>query len=191
MDDSAPEHHGPEEVHRALADLLESEGSVRLMAIARLHARKCRLDADDLFHEACVLSMCGDRRWPRDVPMLTFLAGVMRSIAHGWRKKARRMADKPPDEALIGDDYPTPADMLEEADLLKKALRRFEDDPEVHMLLQALIDGWGKSDLLSLFDEDEIAYATARRRLRRKLNKLSQQEDLHDQNAARENVETR
>src|SRR5215469_12166954 len=64
------------DVGAALAALSE-EDLLRLRAIARLRARS---SWSDLLHEAVLRALTGARPWPPGVPLLAFLAGVMRSL---------------------------------------------------------------------------------------------------------------
>ena len=79
------------DVGAALAALSE-EDLVRLRAIARLRARSLPGDMSwsDLLHEAVLRALTGARPWPPGVPLLAFLAGVMRSPLR------RAMAPPPP-----------------------------------------------------------------------------------------------
>src|ERR1700722_4746096 len=80
---------------QALALKLVTEGDLlRLKVIARLHARGLppEISWTDLLQEAFARVLDGSRRRPEGLPMVPFLAGVMRSIkAELWRR-ARREA---------------------------------------------------------------------------------------------------
>jgi hypothetical protein len=69
------------DVGAALAALSE-EDLLRLRAIARLRARSLPggMSWSDLLHEAVLRALTGARPWPPGVPLLAFLAGVMRSL---------------------------------------------------------------------------------------------------------------
>ena len=70
------------DVGAALAALSE-EDLLRLRAVAKLRARALPPDAmswPDLLHEAVLRALTGARTWPIGVPLLGFLAGVMRSL---------------------------------------------------------------------------------------------------------------
>ena len=88
------------DVGAALAALSE-EDLLRLRAIARLRARSLPdgMSWSDLLHEAVLRALTGARPWPPGVPLLAFLAGVMRSLCdEQWRRYRRR------------DHLPTPHD---------------------------------------------------------------------------------
>jgi DNA-directed RNA polymerase specialized sigma24 family protein len=78
---------------RGLALKLVTEADLlRLKVIARLHARGLppHIDWSDLLQEAFTRMLDGSRRRPVEVPLVTFLAGVMRSLkAEHWRRAHR------------------------------------------------------------------------------------------------------
>src|SRR5215470_12406096 len=87
-------HFVPEQrdVGAALAALSE-EDLLRLRAIARVRARSLPGDMSwcDLLHEAVLRALTGARPWPPGVPLLAFLAGVMRSLCdEQWRRHRRQ-----------------------------------------------------------------------------------------------------
>src|SRR5215469_17670656 len=83
----------PRDVGAALAALSE-EDLLRLRAIARLRARSLppgTMSWSDLLHEAVLRALTGARPWPPAVPLLAFLAGVMRSLCdEQWRCHRRQ-----------------------------------------------------------------------------------------------------
>ena len=85
---------GPPErdVGAALVALSE-EDLLRLRAIAKLRARSLPdgMSWSDLLHEAVLRALTGARPWPPAVPLLAFLAGVMRSLCdEQWRRHRRQ-----------------------------------------------------------------------------------------------------
>jgi hypothetical protein len=64
----------------------------RSLVIARLHARGLppHIGWADLLHEAFTRVLDGSRRQPEGVPMVAFLAGIMRSIKEQSWRQARR-----------------------------------------------------------------------------------------------------
>src|ERR1700722_9505629 len=84
---------------RALDTKLVTEADLlRLKAIARLHDRGLPppVDWSDLLQEAFTRVLDGSRRQPADVLVVTFLAGVMRSIKEQYWRKSRRGARQLP-----------------------------------------------------------------------------------------------
>ena len=66
---------------------LEDGDKTSLAKIARLYAGKTPYDHADLLQEAICRVLSGERKWPKDVPPVLFLGGVVRSIAWQWRQK--------------------------------------------------------------------------------------------------------
>jgi DNA-directed RNA polymerase specialized sigma24 family protein len=80
------------DVGAALA-ALSQEDLLRLRAIARLRARSLPggMSWSDLLHEAVLRALTGARPWPPGVPLLAFLAGIMRSLCdEQWRRYRRQ-----------------------------------------------------------------------------------------------------
>src|SRR5947208_1833245 len=67
---------------------------LRLKVIARLHARGLppHIGWADLLQETFTRVLDGSRRQPEGVPMVAFLAGVMRSIKEQYWRQARKEA---------------------------------------------------------------------------------------------------
>lgn len=63
---------------------------IRLRKIARYYSFGGMIESDDLLQEALRRTIEGGRACPGDVPPITFLAGVMRSIADDERDRVRR-----------------------------------------------------------------------------------------------------
>jgi DNA-directed RNA polymerase specialized sigma24 family protein len=83
-----------ETVARALAALTPSD-LVRLKRLAQLRARLLpALEWDELLNEALLRALDGSRRWPEGVPLLSFIAGIMRSLIDGRMLQRRRLAER-------------------------------------------------------------------------------------------------
>src|SRR5277367_3280203 len=84
----------PQDVRAALA-AMSTDDLLRLRAIARLRARSlpAGMSWSDLLHEAVLRALAGSRPWPPGVPLLAFLAGVMRSLCdEQWRRHRLQQA---------------------------------------------------------------------------------------------------
>src|SRR5215470_11253154 len=100
---AAPPHR---DVGAALA-ALSAEDLLRLRAIARLRARSLPdgMSWSDLLHEAVLRALTGARPWPPGVPLLAFLAGVMRSLCdEQWRRYRRQDRLPAPNDSCGVDD---------------------------------------------------------------------------------------
>lgn len=136
------------------------------------------------------------RPWPIDrVPLPAFLSGCMDSIANSSRESlSQSRTDRL--EALAGEDSEVDtviyraggwsADVVEQAIEVEDAVDRqqraqadaqvietyFKDDQEVLAIIEGEKAEMTVADVLALFDLDQKTYDTARRRLRRQVDKL-------------------
>ena len=126
-----------EAVARALATLTPSD-LVRLKRLAQLRARLLPgAEWDELLNEALLRALDGSRRWPEGVPLLTFIAGIMRSLVDGRVDQRRRLVE----HALAGRELPpaAPADMqLHARQCLAAIAQFFAADKDVLTLIAAL-----------------------------------------------------
>jgi RNA polymerase sigma-70 factor (ECF subfamily) len=165
-------------------EALPRVGWLRLHKVARALCRHTGIEADDLLQEAFRRALDGTRQCPRDIDILRFLAGVMRSIASDWSKARKRR----PEVSLVAsggvveevavrvrDPRPNPDDLLageQEADRMRIAvLDLFADDLVARALLEGIMDGRQGDDLRSLAQLNETAFATKRRLIRRRIDK--------------------
>lgn len=135
------------------------------------------------------------RPWPKGVDIVGFLMGCMQSIGNGSHhsvaQKAARVAEALVDEdgetnpllakhlafhpgiddELIAKQDAEARQAIAEADVaeIEKA---FADDQEVLGILEGEKDGLPASELREILELNETQYDTARRRMRRKLDKL-------------------
>lgn len=166
----------PRDVGAALAALSDDD-LLRLRALARLRARGLPSGVawSDLLHEAMLRALEGTRRWPPGVPLLAFLAGIMRSLCNEqWRRRRRENPLPQPGEAaamaLVGaasDDDPERAYAATEA--LAAVDRLFASDPVALKVIAGLTHGLGAEEIQRLYGLSVVEYDTARRRMRRAL----------------------
>jgi len=163
-------HFVPEQrdVGAALAALSE-EDLLRLRAIARLRARSLPSDMSwsDLLHEAVLRALTGARPWPPGVPLLAFLAGVMRSLCDEQWRRHRRQARLPAPHDSGGVDDPERAYAAAEA--LAAIQRLFASDEVALKVITGLISGMAAEDIRHHYDLTAVEYDTTRRRIRRTL----------------------
>ena len=126
-----------ETVARALATLTPSD-LVRLKRLAQLRARLLPgMEWDELLNEALLHALDGSRRWPEGVPLLAFIAGVMRSLVDGRVHQRRRLAE----HALAGGELPPtapPDTQLRARQCLAAIAQFFAGDPDVLALIAVL-----------------------------------------------------
>lgn len=164
------------------AQLVTVADLVRLKVIARLHARGLppEIGWSDLLQEAFARVLDGSRRLPEGVPIVAFLAGVMRSIKEQYWRQARRGArhvskllaeieihDAPEAEPL--DPAPSPerrAIAKQEMDLINEL---FSDDLHAMQVVAGLYEGWTPEEICAAHDLTKTEYDSTRRRIRRAL----------------------
>jgi RNA polymerase sigma-70 factor (ECF subfamily) len=156
------------DVSGALAALPE-EDLLRLRAIARLRARSLPGDMawSDLLHEAVLRALTGARPWPPGVPLLAFLAGVMRSICDEQWRRHRRQDHLPTPYSGGGADDPERACAAAEA--LAAIQRLFASDNTALKVIKGLISGMAAEEIRRHYDLTAVEYDTTRRRIRRTL----------------------
>ena len=156
---------------------LSATDLLRLRALARLYVTGLPADVtwSDLLHEAIARSLDGSRHWPPHVPLLAFLAGVMRSLrAAHWRRARRERDVLPLDDATAAraDDL-SPSSNPERVYASLHALaaidRLFAADTVALKIVAGLTDGLTADEIRRHYGLSEIEYDTARRRMRRTL----------------------
>ncbi|HEX3396384.1 MAG TPA: hypothetical protein VHS76_06750 [Steroidobacteraceae bacterium] len=152
---------------------------LRLKAIARLHARGLPPDVtwDDLLQEAFTRVIVGSRRKPEGVPMVAFLAGVMRSLrTEHWRRARGGPGSR---ETLRIDSLDLsrtaalrdPAVDLEHALIAREQLdaieHLFAGDAVALGILDGLAEGRSAAQIRSALGISKTEYDSARKRMRR------------------------
>jgi RNA polymerase sigma-70 factor (ECF subfamily) len=162
--------------------------SLRLDKTAQYLGWKCRTDGGELVGEAVMRALNGDRRCPRDLAAVQFLIGVMRSLASEINEKrnsdplARRTDDDP--HALSGalaccaTEQPDPEETLmvtQQEETMQTLVREIEalfiDDDEALRVLRGQMIGMSAEEIRRQGSIGRSAYNTARRRIRRRIDK--------------------
>jgi DNA-directed RNA polymerase specialized sigma24 family protein len=145
---------------------------LRLKVIARLHARGLppEIDWSDLLQEAISRVLDGSRPQPEGVPVVAFLAGVMRSIkAEHWRR-ARRKARQLP-KLLVDIDADAEASSPERSfnaiQQLAHILALFADDRQARQVIFGLHQGHTPEEICVQHDMTKTNYDSTRKRMRR------------------------
>ena len=160
-------------VAAAISDLTDVD-LARLRALAFLHARTLPdQDWTDLLHEAIVRALDGTREWPPDVPIVAFLAGIMRSIAHDLRRRAaQERAWRSDADAHVEQATCDPGQRVAATRTLAAILSAFEHDPIVLQIIEGLAFGRSAAEIRALHKLSPTVYDSARKRLRRALLRL-------------------
>jgi DNA-directed RNA polymerase specialized sigma24 family protein len=161
-------------VSRALAALSGAD-LLRLQALARLraHGLPQGLGWADLLHEALARALDGSRQWPAGVPLLVFLAGVMRSLCDEIWRRRRREAEVVTYEEAAGRTVACPAPDQERVVAAGEALaviyRLFAGDQTALLIISGLAGGLSAEDIRAQHGLSSLVYDSARRRMRRAL----------------------
>ena len=169
----------PAETALALATVSKME-LLRLKTIARVYARGLPPDVswDDLLQEALTRIISGARRQPEGVAMVSFVAGVMRSLrAEHWRRvlssgndavRIDRMGDGSR-EVDLRDPSPGPERSLSAQQELRAIEGLFADDPVILQIIAGLGQGLSAEQIRAALNISNTEYDSARRRMRRTL----------------------
>jgi hypothetical protein len=113
-----------------------------LMKIARLYAQRTPYDHEDLSQEALCRLIDGRRVWPRDVPAVLVLGGVVRSIAWEWRRK----------ELPLNEDPRSVPPNQDWVILLREIIEVFEGKPVLQEILVGILKGMKGQELQDLVE---------------------------------------
>jgi len=117
----------------------------------------------------------GTRRWPPGVPLLAFLAGIMRSLCdEQWRRRRREgpalQAEDAPAATLAGvASDADPEQACAAAEALAAVDRLFASDPVALKVIAGLTNGLGAEEIQRHYGLGAVEYDTARQRMRRAL----------------------
>lgn len=155
---------------------------LRLKTIARIYTRGLPPDVtwDDLLQEALTRIIVGARRQPEEVPLVAFVAGVMRSLrAEHWR---RVLKGSPSHDAVridrigdgsrsvdLRDPSPGPERSLSAQQEIRAIECLFADDPLVLKIIAGLGQGLPAEQIRAALKISKTDYDSARRRMRRTL----------------------
>ena len=168
---------------KALALKLVTEADLlRLKVIARLHARGLppAIGWSDLLQEAFARVLDGSRRQPQGVPLVAFLAGVMRSIkAQHWRRARREATQLPKLLAELAADDAQEDETLDATSDPERSLialqeltlidQLFADDVRALQVIFGLAEGYSPEAICASYEMSKTDYESTRKRIRRVL----------------------
>ncbi len=170
------------EAFNAALRALEPADLLRLRKKAAYRAPGTGMEGDDLLNEAVRRTLEEDgRNCPVNVPVAVYLDNAMRSIANGEREKYARetpAGDGHDEKGPIGglaDDGPSPADAALDRIELQRVVDRiqeiFADDPQAQAVVIGDMEEWSADEIKEVEPMDDKQYATARRRVRRAIER--------------------
>jgi len=170
------------EARRAL-EALTTADLLKLERAGRIYALGLNCDAGDLLGEAIAQTLEGVRNCPSEMPLASFLIGVMRSRAWALRQKATPLLQLVSLDAEDAEGRPLVEPSSSERGAEEWFLARedfeariraleqlFADDEEAMLMMWADLDETPKEEIMAMNDLDATGYATVRRRMRRKIN---------------------
>jgi len=161
----------PDEIGPAF-DGLSREDKLKLHAIEAIRRRGTGFGQGELLREALCRALDGDRKCPRDVPIMAFLAMTMKSIASHDRKKGKRvvaMADPPEPTQMDTSDpplAPSPEDDVMAASVLRDVYAYLENDEEATLVVMGWAEGLKGKALREATDLDQAGLDYAAKRIR-------------------------
>jgi DNA-directed RNA polymerase specialized sigma24 family protein len=179
---SEPEsrHLAPEEVLEQL-DSLSAEDKRRLRLIERRRLSGTDFHEGLLYQEAICQALLGERRCPRKVSFVAFLAQSMRSISsHRREALARQVATTKVDGSGNLVDLPIAADQLdpeetlierEAADVVAEIYKLLEGDDEAQLTIMAIADDKKGKELRDELGIDQARFDYIMKRIRRAVAK--------------------
>jgi DNA-directed RNA polymerase specialized sigma24 family protein len=163
--EQSAETYTPVEVSQAIRSL-GAEHKTLLVKIAKAYAWKTQYGYEDLLQEALTRVLEGKRAWPRRLPIVVFLRGVMRSIASDWVPESL-------DDAVDVDEIGCASHPAAARIDAQKMLSLFDDDPIAQAIFVAMLEGARGEELRELSGLAPKDYETKRTKMRRRLEKMS------------------
>jgi RNA polymerase sigma-70 factor (ECF subfamily) len=153
---------------------------LRLKTVARIYARGLPEGLwEDMLQEALTRVFAGSRRRPEGVPVVAFVAGVLRSLrGHYWRRARKELRD---DQFQIDheSDETFERDLIDPTPRAERALAArqqlalikvlFSDDPVALTIIEGLADGLAAEEIRASMRLSKTDYDSARRRMRRRV----------------------
>ena len=163
----------PAEALAAVRSLSDTDRTA-LLRIAKIYARtrRTRYDYQDLFHEAIVRILEGKRNWPTGLPIVPFVAGVMRAIAWEWRPET---SNEHSGETAVWVE----GSVIAKIDT-QKFLALFHDDAIAQKIVIGIMEGARGEELWESSGLNKTEYESKRRKIRRRIEKLWLEEEGPD-----------
>ena len=182
-----PKHLQRAEVDAALVRLVQDAGEMaRARKLARVIAHGLpAMGADDLLQKAMLLLLAEKRKWPRGLPTLAMLKGVMKSVAYRTRRKldyllagevgAQSGEDSEVESSPLAEGVSPetdPARAVAAQSELTAVQNAVNGDEELELLVEALAEGLSGIGIAKELGWDGKKHDAARKRLSRRLAAL-------------------
>lgn len=144
--------------------------------------------ADTLRQEALYKAFSGERRCRRDLSVVQFLAGAMRSLVSSTKKAAKRrptvslevVAEATGDEPVGDDPHEQLVQARECERIRQEVLAVFDDDPDAQLLVDGIMEEMEGQELCELAGIDTGELAAKRRFIRRRIDRAFPRGWHHD-----------
>ncbi|MDP3328959.1 sigma-70 family RNA polymerase sigma factor [Parvibaculum sp.] len=158
-------------------DGLSHDDKLKLYAIEAIRRRGTAFEKGELLREALCRALDGERKCPRDVLFMAFLAMTMKSIASHAREQTKRVvfvADPPePGSADATEStVPSPEDEGVAASMLRDIRAYLENDEEAMLVLMGWDEGLRGQALREATGLDQVGLDYAAKRIRAVARKL-------------------
>ncbi|HEY6927631.1 MAG TPA: hypothetical protein VI653_29415 [Steroidobacteraceae bacterium] len=163
-------------------DLVNEMDLLRLKAIARVYARGLPPEVtwEDMLQEALTRVLVGSRVRPEGVPMVGFIAGILRSLRGDYWRRAVRASnhtdtvqiDHESEDSLalaVSDPTPGPERALVALQELSAVRELFAADPTALQIIEGLGHGLSAEQIRHSTGLSKTDYDSARKRMRRTL----------------------
>jgi DNA-directed RNA polymerase specialized sigma24 family protein len=158
----------------------ELEDSIRGLKEADLHRLKKLaeylafggLDSEDILQEAICRILSGEReKCPKDLSLINFIFGAMRSIANAERQKISKFVTYDNDKRQsIKDEQASPEACFIAREEFEQLYGLFTEDNEIQILLLYLAEGHTGEQIREAEQWTKTKYDAIRKRMRRKIN---------------------
>jgi DNA-directed RNA polymerase specialized sigma24 family protein len=152
-------------------DGLSRDDKLKLYAIEAIRRRGTAFEKSELLREALCRALDGERKCPRDVPIMAFLAMTMKSIASHAREQGKRMVvvANPPEPGSTDateSTAPSPEDEVVAASMLRDIHAHLENDEEAMLVLMGWDEGLRGKALREATGLDQAGLDYAAKRIR-------------------------
>jgi RNA polymerase sigma-70 factor (ECF subfamily) len=179
LKNTVPDDLSADEIEEALTSLTEADLHRLRKAATHFAARSAYQTWEDLFQEAVVRALDGTRKCRRDVNVVTFLRNVMRSLLsadnelheHKLRAAVSDEKEKQDQINLIVSSQCSPEEQLALSSESNAIFALFGEDDEITMILMGLQEGLSAKEIQEISGIDKTTYESARKRMRRKIEK--------------------
>jgi DNA-directed RNA polymerase specialized sigma24 family protein len=172
----APTFLSQAELSAAIAEFSELDW-IRIKKAALHFCGRRGIDWEDLQNEALARALEGQRKCPKNVPVVTFLRNVIRSVASqldGHASLSDELVEAQQETAAGAVPLTEPADpvasTMDATSLLEGAAAVFDDDEVARKLFEGIVDGIEGQKLRESLGLSQKEFDSKRRFVRRRLN---------------------